>query len=53
MSNSMGLLLIFFGIAILIGLVVLVMYFEKKHPDTKIGQISKKISRLIDTLPDD
>ena len=53
MSNSLGLFLIFLGIAILIGLVALVMYFEKNHPDTKLGQISKKISRFIDTLPDD
>ncbi len=52
MSNSLGLFLIFLGIAILIGLVILVMYFENKYPDTKVGQISKKISRFIDNLPE-
>lgn len=53
MSNAIGIPLIFIGIGILVGLVILVVYLEKNHPDTKAGKISKKISRFIDTLPDD
>jgi len=53
MNNTVGLLIVSLGIALIVGFVVLVQHMAKNHPDTKIGQIAKKIDTVIDRLPDD
>jgi hypothetical protein len=53
MSNTLSLLLIALVIGLIIGLVVFVQLMVNNRPDTKVGQISKKIDDFIDRLPDD
>ncbi len=53
MDNRLGLMLIGLGIALVVGFVVLVQYLVKHHPDSRIGQIAKKIDQFIDLLPED
>jgi hypothetical protein len=52
MSNTFGLVLIGLFIGGIIAFVILVGYMAKNHPDTKLGQFSKKIDKFIDNLPD-
>jgi hypothetical protein len=53
MTNAMGLLLLGFLIASVIGLVIIVEIVATKSPDTRIGRLCKQINDFIEKLPDD
>jgi len=53
MNNTIGLVIIGVGIALIVGFVVSVQYMANHHPETKLGEIAKKIDDFIDRLPED
>jgi hypothetical protein len=53
MSNSIGLLLIGIGIALIIGFVALVDWMARNRPNTRIGRICRTIDEFIGRLPED
>jgi hypothetical protein len=52
MSNSLGLILIGIGIALIVVFVIVVQYLAKNRPETALGRLAKKIDAFIDRMPD-
>jgi len=53
MSNTLGLTILGLGIALIVGFVLLIQHLAKNHPESKLGEIAKKIDAFIDRLPED
>ena len=53
MSNSVGLLVIGFSIALIVAFVVFVHWMARRRSDTLLGRICKAIDSFIERLPED
>jgi hypothetical protein len=51
-SNTAGILLIWFSIGSLLAFVVIVEQVARRRPDTTIGRLCKRIDEFIERLPE-